>query len=130
MSFLLRGSGRTRKPRTVTAQLAAMLLATELLVIVLVALSLLGLRVLPAGAALGGGGGLIVLTGLAAALASTRVGLVLGWLVQVALVATFALSIPVGIVGLVFAVIWVYAMIKAGRIDRREANPSSTEGAP
>jgi hypothetical protein len=129
MSFLMRGAGRTRAQRSVTAQLAAMLLATELLVIVLVALALLGLRVLPVGAALGGGGGLIVLSGVAAALASRRVGIVLGWIVQVVLLATFALNIAVGIVGLVFAAIWVYAMIVAGRIDRREAHPSPNEGA-
>ena len=46
------------------------------------------------------------------------------------LVATFAVSVPVGVVGLVFAAIWVYSMIVAGRIDRRDARTTTEEGAP
>lgn len=114
-------SGRERRPRSVTAQLAAMLLATELVVVLLASLALLGLGDLPPAAALGGGGAVIVLIAVAAALARRPIGIALGWLVQVVLLATFALSIPVGVVGVVFAAIWVYSMIVAGRIDRRTA---------
>ncbi|RIX28924.1 DUF4233 domain-containing protein [Amnibacterium setariae] len=98
-----------------------MLLATELVVVLLAALALLGLRDLPAPVALGGGGALIVLIAIAAALARRRAGIVLGWIVQVVLIATFAVSIPVGLVGLVFAAIWTYSMIVGARIDRRTA---------
>jgi hypothetical protein len=112
---------RARRPRTVTAQLAAMLLATELVVVLLAALALLGLQDLPPAVALGGGGALVVLIGIAAALASRPIGIALGWAVQVVLVATFAVSIVVGVVGVVFAGIWVYSMIVARRIDRRTA---------
>ena len=112
---------RPRKARTVTATLAAMMLATELLVVVLVALALLGLRTLPAPVALGGGGALIVLIAAAAALSSRRIGIVLGWIAQVVLVATFALDVAVGVVGLIFAAIWTYSMIVGRRIDRRTA---------
>jgi hypothetical protein len=112
---------RPRQARTVTATLAAMMLATELLVVVLVALALLGLGSLPAGIALGGGGALIVLIAVAAALSSRRIGIVLGWLVQLVLLATFGLNIAVGIVGLIFAAIWTYSMIVGRRIDRRTA---------
>lgn len=112
---------RERRPRSVTAQLAAMLLATELVVVLLAALALLGLGDLPPAVALGGGGAVIVLIAVAAALARSPIGIALGWLVQIVLVATFAFSIPVGIVGVVFAAIWVYSMIVAGRIDRRTA---------
>jgi hypothetical protein len=107
-----------------------MLLATELLVVVLAALALLGLRDLPPAIALGGGGGLIVLIAIAAALSRKRIGIVLGWIVQLVLLATFAVSIPVGIVGVVFTAIWVYGMIVGRRIDRREAPPTTQEGAP
>ena len=112
---------RARRPRSVVATLAAMLLATELVVVLLAALALLGLRDLPAPVALGGGGALIVLIAIAAALARRRAGIVLGWIVQVVLIATFAVSIPVGLVGLVFAAIWTYSMIVGARIDRRTA---------
>lgn len=127
--------GRVRRERSVTATLGAMLLACELIVVALAALALLGLKDLPPAVALGGGGGLIVLIALAALLLSSspgaaRVGLLLGWLAQLVLVATFAVSIPVGIVGLVFAAIWVYSMIVARRIDRRDVRPTTEEGAP
>lgn len=122
--------GRARKPRSVVSTLAAMLLATELLVVVLAALALLGLKDLPPSIALGGGGGLIVLIAIAAALSTKRIGIVLGWVVQLVLLASFAVSIPVGVVGVIFAAIWVYGMIVGGRIDRREARPTTQEGAP
>ena len=98
-----------------------MLLACELVVVLLAALALLGLGGLPAGVALGGGGALVVLIAVAAALATKRIGIALGWVVQVVLLATFTVSIPVGVVGLVFAAIWVYSMIVGRRIDRRAA---------
>jgi hypothetical protein len=98
-----------------------MLLATELVVVLLAALAILGLGDLPAGVALGGGGALIALIAIAAVLASRPLGVALGWVVQVALVAAIVVNIPVGIVGLVFAAIWVYSMIVARRIDRRPA---------
>jgi hypothetical protein len=112
---------RPRKARTVTATLAAMMLATELLVVVLVSLALLGLHTLPAPVALGGGGALIVLIAVAAALSSRRIGIVLGWIAQVVLLATFRLDFAVGVVGLIFAAIWTYSMIVGRRIDRRNA---------
>ncbi len=122
--------GRSRRPRSVVSTLAAMLLATELVVVLLAALALLGLGDLPPAVALGGGGGLVVLIAIAAALSTRRIGIVLGWIVQVVLLATFAVSIPVGIVGVVFTAIWVYGMIVGRRIDRREARPTTQEGAP
>jgi hypothetical protein len=112
---------RPRQARTVTATLAAMMLATELLVVVLVALALLGLGSVPAGVALGGGGALLVLIAVAAALSSRRIGVVLGWVVQVVLLATFGLNFAVGVVGLIFAAIWTYSMSVGRRIDRRAA---------
>lgn len=112
---------RPRKARTVTATLAAMMLATELLVVLLVSLALLGLGTLPAAVALGGGGALVVLIAVAAALSSRRIGIVLGWIAQVVLLSTFALDFAVGLVGLIFAAIWTYSMIVGRRIDRRTA---------
>lgn len=112
---------RPRRARTVTATLAAMMLATELLVVLLVSLALLGLGTLPAAVALGGGGALVVLIAVAAALSSRRIGIVLGWIAQIVLLSTFALDFAVGLVGLIFAGIWTYSMIVGRRIDRRTA---------
>lgn len=112
---------RARRPRSVTATLAAMLLASELVIVLLAALALFGLGDLPPAAALGGGGAVLLLIVVAAALSRRRVGIVLGWVVQVVLVAAIVVSIPVGVVGLIFAAIWTYSMIVGARIDRRAA---------
>ena len=112
---------RQRRARTVTASLAAIILATEFLVVVLASLVLFGLGTLPPGAALGGGGAVLVLIGIAAALASRPIGIALGWLVQVVLVLCIVADVAVGIVGLVFAGLWTYSIIVGRRIDRRTA---------
>ena len=111
-------TGRTRRPRSVTASLASIVLATEFLVVVLAALVVFGLKSLPAPLALGGGGALLVAIAIAAATARSRIGIALGWLVQAVLIAAFAVQVAVGAVGVVFAALWVYCMIVGGRIDR------------
>jgi hypothetical protein len=122
-------TGRTRRPRTLTASLASIVLATEFLVVVLAALVVFGLRALPAPLALGGGGALLLVIAVAAATARSRIGIVLGWLVQVVLVAAVVIQPAVGVVGVVFAALWVYCMIVGGRIDRRAASQSERTGA-
>lgn len=121
-------TGRVRRPRSVTASLASIVLATEFLVVVLAALVVFGLKALPAPLALGGGGALLVVIAIAAALSRSRIGIALGWLVQVVLLAAFAVQVAVGVVGVLFAALWVYCMIVGGRIDRRAAaNPGRTD---
>jgi hypothetical protein len=105
----------------VRATLASIVLAIEFLVVLLAALVVWGLRDVPAGVALGGGAALLVLIVAAAALARSPIGIALGWLVQVLLLAAGVVQVAVGIVGLLFGAFWVYCMIVGGRIDRREA---------
>jgi hypothetical protein len=105
----------------VRATLASIVLAIEFVVVLLAALVVWGLRDLPAPLALGGGAALLVLIVIAAGLARSSVGIALGWLVQVVLLAAGVVQIAVGIVGLIFGAFWVYCMIVGGRIDRREA---------
>lgn len=101
--------------------LASIVLATQFVVVILAALVLFGLRVVPVGVALGGGAALLVVIAIAAAAANRPLGIVLGWFVQVVMIAAGLLEPTVGIVGLIFLAIWVYCMIVGGRIDRREA---------
>ncbi|WP_375389036.1 DUF4233 domain-containing protein [uncultured Amnibacterium sp.] len=112
---------RGRRARTVTASLAMIVLATEFLVVVLSALVLFGLGTLPPRLALGGGGVLLVLIAIAAALAGRPIGIALGWAVQVVLVLCIVLDVTVGVVGLVFGALWTYSIIVGRRIDRRAA---------
>jgi hypothetical protein len=112
---------RQRRPRSVRATLASIVLAVEFIVVLLAALVVWGLQDLPPAVALGGGGALLVLIVIAAALARSPVGIALGWLVQLVLLAVGAVQVAVGIVGLLFGAFWLYCMIVGGRIDRREA---------
>lgn len=112
---------RARRPRSVTASLAAIVLAVEFLIVVLAALVLFGLRSLSPALAFGGGGALLLLILVAAALSRSRVGIALGWVAQITLLATLALDPVVGVVGLIFVALWTYSMIVGRRIDRRTA---------
>lgn len=113
------GARRARPPRTLTASLAMIVLATEFLVVVLAALALFGTGALTPAFALGGGGAVLVLILLAIALARNPVGIALGWAVQIVLLACFAADFVVGVVGLLFAGLWTYSMIVGRRVDRR-----------
>ena len=104
-----------------TASLAAIVLAVEFLIVVLASLVLLGLRDLPAGVALAGGGALLVLIGVAAALSTSRLGIALGWVVQAAMLLSGRVNLAVGVVALIFVALWVYSMIVGRRIDSRAA---------
>ena len=112
---------RQRRPRSVRATLAGIVLAVEFVVVLLAALVVWGLRDLPPAVALGGGAALLLLIVIAAALSRSTVGIALGWLVQLVLIAAGAVQIAVGVVGLLFGAFWLYCMIVGGRIDRREA---------
>ncbi|MBI5161459.1 MAG: DUF4233 domain-containing protein [Micrococcales bacterium] len=94
-----------------------------------VALTVFGLRALPAPVALGGGAAAILVLVLATGLVRWPAGVWLGWALQVALVAT-GLILPVmwGI-GALFAGIWIYCFVTGRRLDRNSAT-APTEGTP
>lgn len=111
-------ASRPRRQRSLRELLGSIVLGFELLVVFLGALVLFGLHALPAAVALGGGAGLIVLMILAIALLRNTVGVVLGWIVQLVLVAAGLLVPAFFIVGAIFTAMWAYCMIAAARIDR------------
>jgi hypothetical protein len=107
-----------RRQRSLRESLGAIVLGFELLVVFLGALVLFGLKSLPAWLALGGGAVLIVLMIAAIGLLRYPVGVVLGWLVQLIVVAAGFLVPAFFIVGAIFTAMWTYCMIAAARIDR------------
>ena len=87
---------------------------------VLLGLTLFGLGTLdPRVLGLVIGGGLAVLIIVALGLMRVgRVGIVLGWVVHVLMLAT-GLILPVAVfVGLIFTALWAFCMIKGAQIDR------------
>jgi hypothetical protein len=111
-------AGRPRRQRSLREQLGSIVLGFELLVVFLGALVLFGLRTLPAWLALGGGAALIVLMIVAIGLLRNVAGVVLGWLIQLIVVAAGLLVPAFFIVGAIFTAMWAYCMIAAARIDR------------
>lgn len=119
------GTGRPRRQRSLRELLGSIVLGFELLVVFLGALVLFGLGSLPAAVALGGGAALIVLMIVAIGLLRNTVGIVLGWIVQVVIVAAGLLVPAFFIVGAIFTAMWAYCMIAAARIDRNNRAAAS-----
>jgi hypothetical protein len=109
---------RTRRQRSLRESLGSIVLGFELIVVFLGALVLFGLKALPAWLALGGGALVVVLMIAAIGLLRYRAGVVLGWIVQLLVVAAGFLQPAFFIVGAIFTAMWTYSMIDASRIDR------------
>jgi hypothetical protein len=78
----------------------------------------------PAAAAAGFAGGAVVLALVAAGLLRSRVGYVLGWLVQLAGLALGLLTTSMFIVGAILAGVWLLAFVLGKRLDSRmETSP-------
>jgi len=73
----------------------------------------------PAAVAVGFAGGAALLALAAAALLRSRVGYVLGWVVQCAGLALGFLVATMFIVGAVFAAVWVMSFVMGKRLDSR-----------
>ena len=118
-----------RRQRSLRELLGSIVLGFELLVVFLGALVLFGLHSLPAAVALGGGAALIVLTIVAIGLLRNTAGVVLGWVIQLIVVAAGLLVPAFFIVGAIFTAMWAYCMIAAARIDRNNrAAPAADNG--
>lgn len=126
-----RGSTPRRQPgaRTKSArrQFTVTILALEAFVVFFAALVAYGLDLAEPSVIWAAGGGLVVLCVVSAALLRSRVGYVLGTLVQVLLVA-LGLVVPMMIVvGVVFGVLWLVALRLGGQIDVERAERARLE---
>ncbi|WP_223690367.1 DUF4233 domain-containing protein [Leifsonia poae] len=109
---------RPRRTRSVRESLGSIVLAFEFVIVFLGALVLFGLKTLSAPLALGGGALILVLMIVAIGLLRGPVGIVLGWLIQLIVVATGFLVPAFFVVGAIFTALWTYCMIAGARIDR------------
>jgi hypothetical protein len=111
---------RARRTRTMRESLGSIVLGFELIIVFLGALVLFGLQSLPAAVALGGGAALVVLMIVAIGLLRYPIGIIIGWAVQLIVIAAGLLVPAFFIVGAIFAAMWTYVMIVGGRIDHRD----------
>ena len=111
-----------------TESLLGIVLVLEALLVFFVALTVFGLKALPAVAALAGGGTLIVVLVLGAGLLRYRWGVWLGWLLQAVLVTTGIVLPVMYFIAAGFVAIWVYCFVKGRQLDRAKAQfPPPTE---
>jgi hypothetical protein len=122
------GRARSRPARTATESLLAIALGMEAVVVFFVTLTAFGLRTLPVGLSLGGGAALLVLIVVAAGAVGRSWGRALGWVLQVALIATGLILPIMFLIGAGFAAIWVFCYVKGRQLDaaKRAATESTT----
>ena len=113
--------GRPRRERTATESLLSITLVLEAIVVFFVALTVYGLDLLPAWAALGGGVTLLLLLLIDARLVRLPAGIGLGWVLQLALVLLGLVTPVMWFVGAGFAALWVFCFVKGRQLDRAKA---------
>lgn len=122
-------------PRSLRRTLASMVLGFEILIVFLAALVIWGLAPtengtwgLPPWVALVAGGALIVLLVLTIGLLRYRWGYVVGWVLQVLIIAAGFLNPAMFFVGALFGGMWWYCMIVGARLDRDRAATNADPG--
>ncbi|MDP9027502.1 MAG: DUF4233 domain-containing protein [Actinomycetota bacterium] len=110
---------RPRRQRSVTESLTSIVLLLEAIVLFFVALVLFGLHTLTPAGAFGGAGAFIVVILVTIALLRWPVGMLLGFLIQAALIALGVLNPVMYVVGAGFATFYVWCFVRGRQIDAR-----------
>lgn len=121
---------RVRRVRSASESLLSIALLLEAVLVFFIVMVAFGLKLLPIPVVFGGGAVLVALLLVAGRLASGPVGVWIGWVLQVALIALGILLPLMYFIGAIFAAIWIYCFVTGRRLDRRNAaylldNPSS-----
>ena len=106
-----------RAPRSLRRSFAAMVLVGEVLVVGFAALVAKDLSDVSGRTVAVAAGVTAVLAVLAAGLLRSRLGYLLGWLVQAVLVVSGVWVPMMFFVGIVFAVVWGFVLVAGGRAD-------------
>lgn len=112
---------RPRRVRSLREGLLGTVLGTEAAVMFFTTLTAFGLKALPAAAAFAGGGALLLLLVLGAWLQRYRWGHWVGWVLQVALIATGFVLPLMFVIGAGFAGFYVFCYVKARQLEARGA---------
>lgn len=121
---------RVRRVRSASESLLSIALLLEAVLVFFIVMVAFGLKLLPIPVVFGGGAMLVALLLVAGRLAGGPVGVWIGWVLQVALIALGILLPLMYFIGAIFAAIWIYCFVTGRRLDRRKAaylldNPSS-----
>jgi hypothetical protein len=119
--------GRPRRRRSATESLLSIALGLEAALVFFMTMAVLGLQLLPALAALGGGAAFMAVLVATTQLLRYRWGVWLGWALQVVVLATGVVIPLMYVVGGGFVAIWIYCFITGTRLDRRNATVNTEE---
>jgi hypothetical protein len=122
-------TARPRRQRTLTESLLSIVLGLEAVLVFFIALTVFGLHALPPAVAFGGGAALAIVLALATRIVRWNWGVWVGWVLQLALLATGLLLPALYIVAAVFIGMWVYCFVRARKIDRDNASRGASTPA-
>jgi hypothetical protein len=114
------GNSRRSRHRSLVESLGAIVLIFESVVMFLGALAIFGLKALPPEQALGGGAVLVVALFVTAGVLRWRWGIVVGSVLQVAVIITGIFVPAMWFVGGVFALLWSYAIYTGIKLDSQK----------
>lgn len=134
--------GMPKKRRSIKVMFASTVLLLEAFVVLFATLVVFGLRsdTIPVGVILGVGLALSAVLIVACAFLTKPYGMLLGWVLQVLVLATGIVEPMMFLVGTLFALTWLYGIRTGARLDREnaerdrqqveweQANPSGGEG--
>lgn len=115
------GRTRVRRIRSTTESLGSIALGLEAILVFFVTLVVYGLKALPAPVAFSGGAALLVVLLLASALVRWPAGVWFGWALQIVLILTGLLVPLMWVVGVLFACLYGFCVIKGRSIDNQRA---------
>lgn len=110
-----------RRVRSTTETLLSIVLALEAILVFFIALTVFGLKALPPVTALVGGAVLLLLLAVVGRLVRYRWGIWIGWVLQAVLIATGIFVPLMFAIGVGFAAIFTYCIIRGRQIDRDRA---------
>lgn len=110
---------RQRRARSVSESLLSIVLLLEAIVVFFIVLVFFGLKTLAPAAAFGGGAAAIAVILIVIALLRWPIGVALGWLIQLGLIALGVFNPVMYVVGAGFAAFWVWCFVRARQIDAK-----------
>ena len=115
--------GMPKKRRSIKVMFASTVLLLEAFVVLFATLVVFGLRAdsIPVGLILGAGLTLSAVLISSCALLTKRYGILLGWVLQVVIIATGIVEPMMFLVGALFALTWLYGLRTGARLDRENA---------
>jgi Protein of unknown function (DUF4233) len=106
-----------RRKRSTTESLLSIVLLLEAILLFFVVLVLFGLRILSPALAFGGGAAFVVVILVTIASLRWPIGVAIGWVIQLALIALGLLSPIMYLIGAGFAAFWIWCFVRGRQID-------------